>query len=305
MTQPRVFVTYVPSRRAPRAGPGHISRRAPEPVMVVLAGALLAGGTVHALGSADAAGAPRPAPAPQDPGVTEQADRPAPDALPYLALATVDPPPRTDRVPEEAAPAAKLSAGPSVPRSVPGGPRRDLAGFLEDRGLTLATSEPAAGTAPDVAFDDPVAPDAFIGPVAASETAAGTKSAAPLTEPGAPPALALAVDVAAAAQEDALSSVPNGVSEQALSQSGSAIEAQTFPIVAVGGQRLGAVTMRGDRVHLASLVGLLQLKLPAAEFERLAAAPAADSFVALDTLRAAGISVTLDPAGEQMRLSAR
>ena len=305
MTQPRVFVTYVPSRRTPRAGGAYAPRRAPEPVLAVLAGALLAGGTVHALGSADAGGTPRRPPAPRDPLATERADSPAPVALPYLALATVDPLPPTDRSPETAAPPAKLSAAAPVPRSLPGGPRRDLAGFLEDRGLTLATSEPAAGTAPDVAFDETVAPDALIGAVAASEIAAGTKSAAPLAEPGAPRALAGAVAVAAVARENTLSSVPNGVSEQALPQSGSATEAQTFPIVAVDGQRLGAVTMRGDRVHLASLVGLLQLKLPAAEFERLAAAPAADSFVALDTLRAAGISVTLDPAGEQMTLSAR
>jgi hypothetical protein len=82
-------------------------------------------------------------------------------------------------------------------------------------------------------------------------------------------------------------------------------ELQTFPMVAVAGEALGAVTMRGDKIHLASLVGLLELKMPAGEFERLKAAPAADSFVDLDTLQAAGISATIDPAGETITLAAQ
>ncbi|WP_133365734.1 hypothetical protein [Qipengyuania sediminis] len=69
---------------------------------------------------------------------------------------------------------------------------------------------------------------------------------------------------------------------------------QTFPRVTVDGVALGAVTMRGDAVHLASLVGLFALRMPEAERARIAQSPAVDSFVSLDTLRAAGIAVTLD-----------
>ena len=79
---------------------------------------------------------------------------------------------------------------------------------------------------------------------------------------------------------------------------------QTFPTVSVHGIALGAVTMRGDTVHLASLLGLLKLKLPAEEFARLQAAPAADSFVSLAKLRAAGLDVTIDRANERIALAA-
>ena len=68
---------------------------------------------------------------------------------------------------------------------------------------------------------------------------------------------------------------------------------------------LGAVTMRGDNVHLGSLVGLLQLRMPAQEFTRLKAAPSADSFVSLDTLRTAGLDVKVAADGESLALAAR
>lgn len=79
---------------------------------------------------------------------------------------------------------------------------------------------------------------------------------------------------------------------------------QTFPTVSVDGQALGAITMRDGKLHLAALVGLLELKLPSGEFERLKAAPAADSFVDFEMLRDAGITATLDPSGTQITLTA-
>lgn len=149
-------------------------------------------------------------------------------------------------------------------------PRRDLAGFLAQQGHTLATTAHTLRS----------------GEV--TEQATTTSDALEDTA-----ALMVAVRPVAAASS-ATSAVP---------AEGAGAE-QTFPSVSVDGQALGAITMRDGKLHLAALVGLLELKLPAGEFERLKAAPAADSFVDFEMLRDAGITATLDPSGMQITLIA-
>lgn len=85
---------------------------------------------------------------------------------------------------------------------------------------------------------------------------------------------------------------------------------QLFPTAVVNGQALGAVTMRdlgaqGMAVHLGALVGLLKLRMPQAEFDRLSTAAAADQFVTLDQLRAAGISAQYDARAGRLLIDAR
>lgn len=277
VTQPRIFVSYVPAARSMREGSAQRSRRAGEPAMALLAGALLAGGAVHGWGSAETGTGRRPPSGRQDSIAPALTGLPTQPRLPYLTLASVGFAPPTDFVlPADAARAPEKTAPPAAPRPASARPRRDLAGFLEDRGLTLAAAKPDVQAASAEWSDASARPDAPSGEIAATDAAkpAGSPSAVAVLAP-------------AEAQAGALAPA----------------EAQSFPIVAVGGQELGAVTMRGGKIHLASLVGLLQLKLPAAEFARLNSAPAADSFVDAETLRAAGIAMAHDPAGERVTLT--
>lgn len=279
-------MTYVPAAARTRRTADRASASAPA-VAAVLASALLAGGTVHALGSADS-----PVPAAAETKPTSRKARapeaPVREALPLLALAATDVKPSAAPVAAEPRPAsarplaaplateprpatarppvAALAAAedpPSAPQPTPR-PRRDLAGFLDDQGLSIT---PAS----DIAIAAAAPVEAV---VAASEQ--------PVAPAPAPIAL---VDANGAAPADNA-------------------EAQTFPTVSLDGTALGAVTMRGDTVHLGSLVGLLQLKMPAEEFARLKTAPAADSFVGIDTLRAAGLAIAIDSAGERLTLAA-
>lgn len=279
MHQARVFVTYVPAAVRPRRTGDRASASAP--VAAVLASALLVGGMVHALGSADSSLPATAETKPTNPKV--QAREP----LPLLALASTDIKPIAPPVvaeaepvparplatpvaaqsgPARARPVAALAAAeepPSTPQPTQR-PQRDLTGFLDDQGLSIT----------------PASHIAIAAAVPAEGVVAGTKQA---VGPAAVP-MALADANEAAPADNA--------------------EAQTFPTVSLGGTALGAVTMRGDTVHLGSLVGLLQLRLPVEEFTRLKTAPAADSFVSIDTLRAAGLAITIDSAGERLTLAA-
>jgi len=85
---------------------------------------------------------------------------------------------------------------------------------------------------------------------------------------------------------------------------------QLFPMAVVNGEALGAVTVRdlgaqGQAVHLGALVGLLKLRMPEAEFARLSGAAAADRFVTLDQLRAAGLTVQFDARESRLLIDAR
>lgn len=82
---------------------------------------------------------------------------------------------------------------------------------------------------------------------------------------------------------------------------------ESFPSVVANGQTLGAVTMRDfgsgfATLHLGGLLGLFKLRMPPAEYDRLARAQAAGSFLSLDDLRAVGLAVTHDPKSERLTI---
>lgn len=240
---------------------------------MALAGALFAGGTAYSLVGADGA-LPTPAPVKLTPPAGERAAAPKPSLLTLTAIAPT---------PAPAPPGAEPRAAPAAPAVRAERPRRDLAGFLDQQGLPFT---PLGGTG--------IAPQAEDGPIAVLEVE---------------PAVALAgatasdpVELAPAAPAPLASAAPTPLDPGA--PPSSAAITQSFPMVTVHGATLGAVTMRGETVHLGGLLGLLQLKMPAEEFARLAAAPAADSFVSLATLRAAGLAVSVDAKGEQLTLAA-
>lgn len=238
----------------------------------MLASALLASGSAHSIAGADGFPLPQP-PAealvkPVEP--VEPIEPVRPEALPLLALAAVElspAPPVVPPQPAPKAPAAAVKLPPAAPRPL-AAPRRDLAGFLAEQGHVLAPLGEGGDRVAEPLEDTPVPPD--------------------------PPAAAPAVPLADPALATAVVDDPGP----------DAAASQTFPILSVDGAALGAVTMRGDTVHLAALLGLLQLRMPAEEFARLKAAPAADSFVSLAMLREAGLAVTVDAAGERLTLAA-
>lgn len=83
---------------------------------------------------------------------------------------------------------------------------------------------------------------------------------------------------------------------------------EIFPSLVVGTRTLGAVTLRDygngfATVHLGALLGLFKLRMPEAEYARLAAAPAAGTFVGIDELRAAGLAVVFDPRKGQLAIA--
>lgn len=265
LTRNRVFVTYVPAARLPGRGGARGELAARSPKMAVLAGALLAGGSAHSTADADGF---RPETFPlETPAVPIEPTGPEP--LPFLALATVAPAPAAAveaplAVAKPAAAVARPEPAPPEPLSAP---RRDLAGFLAEQGHVLAPL-PDAPAAPALTSDAQAAPE--------MEGGAASAPVAPASIAG-----------AETPQPDPQSAV-----------------AQTFPTLSVNGTELGAVTMRGDTVHLAALLGLLQLRMPAEEFARLKASPAAESFVSLAMLREAGLAVTVDPQRERLTLAA-
>lgn len=287
-----------------RAGRIAVRQQPPTlaPVGAVLAGALLAGGAVYALPGAHST---RIAVQP-DGSMTlaSKVQRPTKtEVLPLIAFASLEPdlasaapiaqPTRSPaRAIARSSKQTLSSSSTAVSRAIPpqpalekpiAPPRRDLAGFLAEQGHVLAPTETGPNPAmPEEAALTPAPPPATRTP--------GGEPALAGTEPGvvlaavAPTAIRNSIEPADAAPADPV--------------------VQTFPTVSVHGIALGAVTMRGDTVHLASLLGLLKLKLPAEEFARLQAAPAADSFVSLAKLRAAGLDVTIDRANERIALAA-
>lgn len=264
-----MFVTYVPARSASPRAAARSQVLARSPGVAVLAGALLAGGSAHSIAGADGfAPARRDTPVKPFVAAVKPAAPSKPDALPLLTLAIVNVEPPAAPAASRPIPAPPMAAVPPpqpVPPKPAAAPRRDLAGFLAEQGHQLA----------------PVSEEL--------EAAAELVNVGPLSLEADAPALSAAPVVAAGESAEA-------VAQQSV--------AQSFPILSVDGVSLGAVTMRGNTVHLAALLGLLQLRMPAEEFARLKAAPAADSFVSLSTLRDAGLAVTIDGAGERLTLAA-
>lgn len=80
-------------------------------------------------------------------------------------------------------------------------------------------------------------------------------------------------------------------------------DAASYPTVMVGDRSIGAVTVIGGRIHLASLLGLLKLKMPAADYARLHGSRAADVFVTAQQLRDAGIDASFDPDRDRILLA--
>lgn len=232
--------------------------------MAVLAGALLAGGSAHSIAGADGFRPVKLAPV----STANPVGPIGPERLPFLALAAVEPPP----APPMAAPVAVAKPAVAIAQPVPAppkrlaAPRRDLAGFLAEQGHALR----------------PIADEREETSRLIEENEAGADADALPSAKAAP--------VLAAAE------VPRAEPQPTV--------AQSFPTLSVGGMELGAVTMRGDTVHLSALLGLLQLRMPAEEFARLKASPAAESFVSLATLREAGLAVTVDPQAERLTLAA-
>ena len=417
MAQTNVIVTYAPERRA--IAPVMVrdpirERRSGKRWSATLAGALLAGGAVFALGqfvrpdgSSREAGFPaRPAPplaqtgpptapnrAAPSPEATPGGARPSP--LPYIALvrhAAPSPKPSETARRPLSAPAARDATRPSRKPATPiaaspnpgddrpadafalapppvapeaaTGQRRDLEGFLGERGLVLAApAAPGEGTTPVAertpgglaAAEDmepgpavvpasamaaaeavapapatpglgqtPAAPDGDAAIATADLTdattsleaetisAAGRSSLVDLEPVGEPaPATGGREQSAAAETTRELTIAPVPVQPRAGPVAGSDVAyTQHFPMAVVNGEPLGAVTLRdlgpqGQAVHLGALVGLLKLRMPEAEFTRLSNAAAADQFVTLDQLRAAGITVQFDPRQSRLLIDAR
>lgn len=277
MTQPRIFVTYTPAPRLAQRSAARSVRQSGPPAMAVIASAILAGGALHGFGGTETKATP-PVSGAQAPDGSPRLGQPGSRPLPLRALASVsfEAPTKLAPKPKATSAAPHLSAPLAPPPPVKAQPRRDLAGFLAERGLSLAEAAPPVAAA--------AGPSAAAAPIAALEEVA---------EPT--PIASVAVTTSVAAAAPAAATAPQSAAPE--------IETQSYPTIAVGGEDLGAVTMRGDKIHLGSLVGLLKLKLPADEFAKLSAAPAADSFVDAETLRAAGIGIAQDPGGERVTLT--
>ena len=85
---------------------------------------------------------------------------------------------------------------------------------------------------------------------------------------------------------------------------------QSFPMVVVAGDEVGAVTLHdfaggAQSVHLGTLLSLFKLKMHPAEFARLNGSPAAAEFVTFDQLRRAGLQVEYDTRSGVLRIDAR
>jgi hypothetical protein len=265
--------------------------------------------------------------------VTEAAQRAAPPRAHSLTIAT--PAPRA----ASAAPAEPRDV------AQPPSQRRDLAGLLEAQGLVPADPDLAdAGLAPVAAWTPedlsgeaslvpPDEPDADAGwgmadPAPAPAEADSAALLPPPVDPAEPRVTALAengaspISTSAAAESQPAMALaePGDTAKRAMIASvppvatGSAAPpaavAQHYPLAIVDGEPIGAITLQdlghgGHAVHLGALVELLKLRMPQAEFARLSSAAAADTFVSLDQLRAAGITVQYDPRQERLLIDAR
>lgn len=283
MIQPTVLVTYVPKSALDRRAAMAPERKS-DALMAVMAGMMAVGGTVAALNPAmSQAAAPHGM-------ITRVVLPPVSKSAPKLLANLASELPASDG--RDAAGKAKTTAPlssvsnmalapsgvrnpPDEARSRQAYQRRDLAGFLDDQGLKLVTSRAAM----------PMASDA-----SAYAPKVGSRDLPVL-----------------AAAEEAMAIVPdNRMPEFAPAPKPPMQEAaQSYPNVFVAGQSIGAVTMRGDRLHLASLIGLLALKFPGRELDRLGKLAGTDTFVSLQALGNAGIQASFDEDGGRLTLDVR
>ena len=250
-----------------------------------------------------------------DPVAVRTTATPAGEALPEPA------PGAAAMVAVDALPQAEPGLAPAVSEPVAEG---ETAAAPLVRGI--AGPAPAAGTAPAPLIETLTGPV----PPPRRRVTASLAEAVPQAVP-LPPVSTAAIDAGPAedlrsqaksvAHREEARAVLAGVPRSALaaapapaSLAGAAASAaeyvQLFPVAIVKGEALGAVALRdlgakGQAIHLGSLVGLLQLRMPEAEYTRLATAAAADSFVTLDQLRAAGITVQYDARQDRLLIEAR
>jgi hypothetical protein len=272
MTQPTVFVTYLPKRALDRRA-AQERRPAAEPLAALLASLFVAGGAFATL--VPSAG---------------QA------ATPHGAIARV--------VLSKAGPDHFAERLPVATRQIGATGRRDIVagglGFAEraksgQKGKTTASHgrEVRPDFAEVVALRDQRPPIAV--PSEPAESARLTSVAVTIDAP--------ALSVQGLPSEKL---IETGIVNPPTLPSGAvADDGPTYPMVYVGANPVGSITMRGDRVHLASLIGLLNLRMPNPEFDRLQGLPGADCFVALERLRDAGIEAKWNQKRDRLILALR
>jgi hypothetical protein len=175
-----------------------------------------------------------------------------------------------------------------------------------DAGLAMAVSDPAPAPG---GTDSPAPLPPLANPAEPSVTVSAENGASPMstsTAAESQPAMSLA-EPGDTAERAMIASVPPVAAGSAPPP---AALAQHYPLAIVDGEPIGAITLQdlghgGHAVHLGALVELLKLRMPQVEFARLSSAAAADSFVSLDQMRAAGITVQYDPRQERLLIDAR
>ena len=255
------------------------------------------------------------------------------------------PDPRTEPFPADRPAPAAAAAGPTRPvlASAPpaSSPRRDLGGFLQDQGFELTSgilpedgrmsvadwvpeeitspSRLASGMdeatevglapapRPRSSIREQESPSSFFAEEFASDTEAILADSPTMESPRGSSQLDNAVRPSRSAEPAPTLASANSI---AAGMTPASRTAQFFPLAIVDGEPVGAITLRdlgqqGQAIHLAALVELLKLRMPQAEFAKLNSAAAADSFVTLDQLRAAGITIQYDAAQDRLLIDAR
>lgn len=233
---------------------------------------------------------------------------------------------------QEAQPALAADLAPTAEAPPAAGLRRDLEGFLEDRGHVLTVPEPgqlvaatgelvadgagvdlAAGAVTQESIEGTARPAVELVEAPPSPTMAPVARAPEPTPvvPDEPPARI--VEAAPTVAPARLAATGMGAVERVptvATVDNPPLYVQSYPVAVVNGEPLGAVTTRdfsdgSVAVHLRALLSLVKLRLPQTEFARFDASAAADRFVTLEDLRAAGIDAHLDPRNGRLSITAR
>lgn len=256
-----------------------------------------------------------------------------------LAASAVVPTPAAEPI-SVAEPATAVDAITPPAPARESGLRRDLEGFLESQGHELAVAEPSgtviaqegelrpelaapleltdAEVLPDVepGLQEPVEMAEAVEPRAVIEVAEAAQAAPPEATQSQRLAEVASPQAAPAPEPPAIASPPKSltataeVAEAEFSAEPSPLYVQSYPVAVINGEPLGAVTLRdygvdGAAIHLRALIGLLRLRMPEAEFLRLDTAAAADRFISIEELRAAGIEARFDPRNGRLTIESR
>lgn len=223
--------------------------------------------------------------------------------------------------------AVDLVAQPTLPPSP--GLRRDLEGFLKEQGHELIATEPSTtlAQAAPLVIDETAAPaiapprpaNALAETMAAATSPASATTQSDLSSEGVAASDPVVGKLSAQRPKSTLAHASSSMAFATRSKaspvetsasSADPLYLQSYPLAVVNGEALGAVTLRDaaagePSVHLGALVGLLRLRMPEALFARLSGSSAANRFVSLDTLRAAGITVQFDARANRLVIDAR